>query len=150
MKREFLKGLNLEDAAIDAIMAEYGKDVNPLKDALSAMTGERDNLKAKLDAAAPWEEKYNTETAALRGQVAELQKTVAVRDARDKAAKETGVPVDLITGETEDACMAQAKALASWRGETPKYPSVPDSGETARVTGGTTRDQFSDWFTQKL
>jgi predicted nucleic acid-binding Zn-ribbon protein len=45
MNREFLKGLGLEDEAIDKIMAEHGKTVNKTKEDLTTVTTERDNLK---------------------------------------------------------------------------------------------------------
>lgn len=40
MKREFLKGLGLEQAAIDAIMAEHGTDAEGLKDQISTLIKE--------------------------------------------------------------------------------------------------------------
>ncbi len=50
MKRDFLKNLDLgegarlPDAAIDAIMAEHGKTVNPLQETITGLTGEKDTL----------------------------------------------------------------------------------------------------------
>lgn len=48
MKREFLKGLGLEQAAIDSIMAEYGTDVERLKDQITTLTGERNTAQEAL------------------------------------------------------------------------------------------------------
>lgn len=48
MNREFLKGLGLEDEAIDKIMAEHGKSINSTKQDLETVTTERDNLKTEL------------------------------------------------------------------------------------------------------
>ncbi|KYG28173.1 phage scaffolding protein [Alkalihalobacillus trypoxylicola] len=48
MKREFLKGLGLEDEVIDKVMAEHGSTVNKTKDDLQSVTTERDNLKGQL------------------------------------------------------------------------------------------------------
>lgn len=48
MNREFLKGLGLEDDAIDAIMKEHGKTVNSTKEQLDSVTIERDDLKGQL------------------------------------------------------------------------------------------------------
>ena len=56
MKRDFLKNLDLgdgaklPDAAIDAIMAEHGKTVNPLQDTINTLTGERDGAMIGTDA----------------------------------------------------------------------------------------------------
>lgn len=50
MKREFLKGLGLEQAAIDAIMAEYGSDVEGYKEQITDLTKERDTANESLKA----------------------------------------------------------------------------------------------------
>lgn len=49
MNREFLKGLGLEDEAIDKVMAEHGKTVNTTKQEVETLTNERDGLQATLD-----------------------------------------------------------------------------------------------------
>lgn len=49
MNREFLKGLGLEDEAIDKIMAEHGKTVNSTKEQLDTVTTDRDDLKTQLE-----------------------------------------------------------------------------------------------------
>lgn len=48
MNREFLKGLGLDDAAIDKVMAEHGKTVNTAKETLTTAQTERDTLKTQL------------------------------------------------------------------------------------------------------
>ncbi|MFC6290658.1 phage scaffolding protein [Levilactobacillus angrenensis] len=48
MKREFLKGLKLEDDQIDAIMAEHGKDVEASKSQLAELTTETESLKTQI------------------------------------------------------------------------------------------------------
>ena len=47
MKTEFLKGLGLEQDAIDKIMAENGKDVAAEKAKTTKVEGERDNYKKR-------------------------------------------------------------------------------------------------------
>lgn len=92
MKREFLEGLDLGEgagklpkSAVDAIMAEYGKDFAEKDNTISTLTTERDGLKAQLDEARTaiqsykdmdiegvkqsvkdWETKYNTDTQKLK------------------------------------------------------------------------------------
>ena len=57
MEREFLKNLDLGGGArlskdvIDAIMAEHGKTVNPLRKQVDDLTKERDGLKDRAEAA---------------------------------------------------------------------------------------------------
>ena len=48
MRTEFLKNLGLEQDAIDAIMAENGKDVNKVRTKLDAATEELDALRAQV------------------------------------------------------------------------------------------------------
>lgn len=48
MKREDLKALNLEDTAIDAIMALHGKGIETLKSNLTTAQGEVETLKTQL------------------------------------------------------------------------------------------------------
>ena len=86
------------------------------------------------------------EAESLKAKLAELQKKIETRDVRDKVSAETGVPVQLLTGETEEECKKQAEIAMAFRGTAPKYPSVPDGGEVHRPGAGTTREQFADWF----
>lgn len=57
MERDFLQNLDLGDgarlprSAIDAIMAEYGKTVQPLQRQITDLTRERDNLQTRADTA---------------------------------------------------------------------------------------------------
>lgn len=48
MKREFLKGLDLEDAVIDQIMDENGKDINKANDKIKTLETEVNNTKELL------------------------------------------------------------------------------------------------------
>ena len=106
MKREFLEGLDLGEgvklpkSAIDAIMDENGHDIEAKNNTITALTTERDGLQAQLDTArteiqsykdmdidgikaraSEWETKYNTDTQALKDQLAEAQYGFAVKDA---------------------------------------------------------------------
>lgn len=152
MNRDFLKGLDLgegaklPDAAVEAIMAEHGKAVTPLRDAVDTLTRERDTWKTQAEGAQDWKARYDADTADLRAKADALQKTIDIRDARDKVSAETGVPADLLTGEDEESCKQQAENMLKWRGTKPKYPDTGDGGEVRGNPGGTTRDQFAQWF----
>lgn len=103
MKRDFLKNLDigngakLSDAAIDAIMAEHGKTKQSLDNQITTLTTERDGYKGQLDtanetiksytdmdidgikkSASDWESKYNTDTQALKDQLADARYGFAV------------------------------------------------------------------------
>lgn len=95
-------------------------------------------------------QKAQEEAQKYKSQLDALTAANAARDARDKVAAETGVPASLLHGSTEEECKTEAEALLTFRGETPKYPSLRDGGEARNVSGGKTRDQFSDWFKENF
>lgn len=106
MKREFLESLDLGEgvklpkSAIDAIMAENGKDIEAKNNTITTLTTERDGLQAQLSAAkteiqsykdmdidgikakaSEWEAKYNQETQALKDQLGAAKYGFAVKEA---------------------------------------------------------------------
>ena len=106
MKREFLEGLDLGEgvklpkAAIDAIMAENGRDIEAKNNIITTLTTERDGLKTQLDTAndtiksykdvdvegikikvSEWETKYNEDTQALKDQLDAANYGFAVKGA---------------------------------------------------------------------
>jgi hypothetical protein len=88
--------------------------------------------------------------AELQAQLDALQKDIEARNARDKVSAETGVPANLLTGQTEEENRALADAIIKWRGPQQNYPTVPDGGTVNPFTGGTTRDQFESWAKANL
>lgn len=94
---------------------------------------------AKFDAA---EAAGKTELQKATEKAAELQKKIdemtaadARRTIREKVAKETGVPADLLSGDTEEACKAQAEKINAYAHPS-AYPAVPDAGELQQRAGG--------------
>lgn len=90
-------------------------------------------------------EKANEKTASLEAELTSLKRANEVREMREKVAKEKGVPVDLLTGDTEEECAAFADKLNAYK-KPGTYPNVKDGGEVKGNSGKTTRDQFADWF----
>lgn len=93
MKRDFLKGLGLEDEVIDQIMAEHGKTVNAIK-------GDADTLKASIGG-------KDTEIEGLKAQIAK-------RDADIEALKKSSGDVEAIRaqlGELQGKYTADTEAL---------------------------------------
>ena len=83
----------------------------------------------------------------LQKQVDELTAANTLRQLHSKVALETGVPAELLTGETEEACQTQAAAILKFA--KPGYPAVKDNGEPVRThSSSSTRDQFAEWFEQ--
>lgn len=111
-----------------------------------------DDLKAKAEKFDQIEEanktelqKANERADGLQAELDKLKNENAVRDLRTKVANETGVPVNCLTGNTEEECRAQAKAIAEFA-KPSAYPKVRDGGEVQHTTGGANRDKFKDWF----
>ena len=84
----------------------------------------------------------------LQNELDSIKKANTIREIRESVAKETGVPADLLTEATEDACKKQAKAILEF--STPKgYPAIRDGGEiTKKVGKRSTSDQFAEWAEQ--
>lgn len=76
-------------------------------DALKAKAEPLDTTKAQLDA---------------------LNKATTRSEMLNRVSSATGVPAELLTGETEEDCTAQAQAIMKFA--TPAYPRVQDGGTT--------------------
>lgn len=112
-----------------------------------------DELKAKADKYDQLEEANKSElqkaserVASLEAQLDLMKKTEEVRAMRDKVSTDTGIPANLLTGDTEEACIEQAKAIKEYA--TPAYPTVRDAGEVTGTSKADTRTQFAQWASQ--
>lgn len=85
---------------------------------------------------------------ALQNEVDALNKGNEIRTIREKVSSETGVPISLLTADTEDAMKAQADAIIAFA--KPKYPNVKDSGEFNGAQKASVEEQFAEWFNQSL
>lgn len=65
---------------------------------------------------------------ALQAKLDAMNKATELRNIREKVSKDTGVPTDLLSGDTEEACSDQAKAILAFA-KTGNYPKVKDGGE---------------------
>lgn len=137
-------------AEVDAIIGDRLKrerekyaDFDTLKDKAAKYDAAVESEKTELQKATELAESYKAQLDALK-------KAETVRQIRDKVATEKGIPVNLLTGETEDACTAQADALLAWHTpEVKPYPTVKDAGEVRNTSGGDNRSQFESWFNEK-
>lgn len=93
-----------------------------------------DDLKAKAAQVEAIEAAGQAELAKAQRRADELQKQLdgiaksdTLRNIRQTVAEQTGVPADLLTGETEADCKAQAQKILDF--VAPKYPELPDGGE---------------------
>ena len=81
----------------------------------------------------------------LQSQLDALNEQNAIRSTKEKVSSETGVPANLLTGNDEDTCRAQAEAIKAYAGAH-AYPTVKDGGEASKAQASSTADQFADWF----
>lgn len=114
--------------------------------------GDYDALKAKADKFDEIEEASKTElqkatekAKALQDELDAFKKAESLRTMREKVAHDTGVPVNLLTAESEDACKEQAKQILEFSRPS-GYPQVRDGGEVRTSGKKSTRDSFAEWF----
>ena len=95
-------------------------------------------------------QKVTERADALQKELDGMKKAESVRKIREEVSKETGIPVNLLNGDTKESCMAQAKAIAEYA-KPGSYPKVKDGGEPQRTgSGKATRDQFAEWLDENL
>lgn len=137
MKRDDITAL-FPDATkeqIDKLMAINGADINAAKGDLDAVKnqlttaqGEIETLKANSNADEL--EQARQLASSLQTELDGMKAKDALRQIREKVSKATKVPADLLTGETEEACTAQANSILEFA--KPTYPRVPDAGEVTK------------------
>jgi hypothetical protein len=80
----------------------------------------------------------------LQSELDQMKRADEIRTVREKVANEYGVPINLLSGESEEICTEQAKAILEFKQSTP-YPQIKDGGEIQNTVKGSTRQQFADW-----
>ena len=117
----------------------------------SEMMSKLDEYKAKAEKFDELEEANKTElqkaterAAQLESELNQIKKEASIKDVRNKVAKELGVPADLLTAETEDACKEQAKAILNFA-KPSSYPTIKDAGEVNNVGKPSPKQQFAEW-----
>ena len=135
---------------IDKLMGINGADVNAAKSEIgnlqTQLTAAQGELQKLKDGAGKPDELKDAKDAiaALQNELNGMKHAETVRQTREKVAGEKKIPANLLTGETEEACAAQAEAILAFA-KTSGYPAVPDGGEAKPGTGTATRDQFAKW-----
>lgn len=96
-------------------------------------------------------QKATEKAAKLEKQLNDLAHANEVQEIRIKVAEETGVPLELLTGEDEDSCKKQAEGIMKFAGMN-RYPNIKDGGEIDHKKQGnsSTRDKFAEWFANSL
>lgn len=94
-------------------------------------------------------QKAQEKAQALQTQLDALNQANEARAIREKVANEYKLPANLLTADSEDACIEQAKAIAEYA-KPGTYPNVRDAGEANSTGGGTTREQFANFINEQL
>ena len=157
MKRTDITALfpDATDEQINALMHLNGNDVNREKSKTEEAKKQLAEARAaieKLKESAPDPEaleKATKRVADLEAELNGVKSAEKLRVLREAISGDTGVPASLLTGETEDDCKAQAKAILEFARPT-AYPLIRDGGEIHTPSGKSTRDQFSDWLKDNL
>lgn len=155
MKRERLDELipGITKEQKDALMAEIGKDVEAAKasakseveDLNGQLKKAQDDLAAARTGGGEELKKAQTEIGKLQKELGDLKTANAARDIRTKVAKEKGLDPELLTGETEEDCTAQADRLLAYF-KVPAAPNLPNPGEPSGTPSKPdTAQQFAEW-----
>ena len=118
--------------------AKYA-DYEALKDKAAKYDAAEEASKTELEKA---QEKART----LQAKIDSMVKADRVRQIREKVAASKGIPVTLLSKETEEECIEQADAILNFA-KPGGYPKVKDGGEPQKPTGKqSTSEQFAEWM----
>ena len=121
-------------SSIQSQLETANEEIRRLKDGPTA-----EKLQAEID-------KANQ----LQKELDNFKQTDALRQMREKVAGEKGVPINLLNGDTEEACAKQADEILSFA-QGGSYPSVKDGGDPPKPsTKPSTGKQFAKWAEQLL
>lgn len=146
MKREDITALFPEATKeqIDKIMTLHGADIERAKSVSTDLQAQLTKATEELETLRGQAKELET-MKGLEAELNDLKASNALREMREKVAKETGVPANLITGDTEEDCTAWANKLKEYAKPT-TYPNVPNGGEPGGTgTAQTTAQQFEAW-----
>ena len=160
MKREQITELfpQATKEQIDKLMDLNGADINSAKGELDTLKGQlttaQGELKKLKESAGGQPDKLKEATeaiTALQTELAAMKQAETLRVMREKVSGEKKIPASLLTGETEEACNAQADAILAFaKSGSSGYPNLRDGGEANHQTQLKTRDQFAEWAEKQL
>ena len=115
------------------------------------LKGKAEKYDAAEEASKSELQKEQEKSASLQKQLEAFQRADNERKLKEKISQETGVPVSVLRGETEEDLRAQAEEILKiYKPEQTSYPIVRDGGETPKVKTATTAEQFAEWFNKSL
>jgi len=88
-----------------------------------------DRLKQIEDAAKSTEQRLAEQVAALQAQLKQMETAQQVQTWRAEVAAKTGLPADLLRGETLEELEAHAKAIQGYSRRITEQPPIPSEGQ---------------------
>ena len=110
-----------------ARQAEKYADYDDLKTKAAECDKQQEESKTEL-------QKAQEKSAKLQEKVDRMEKAGKIRDIRDKVSHDTGVPVELLTGEDEESCSKQAANILKFA-KGSKYPGVKEVKDEGKNKG---------------
>lgn len=94
--------------------------------------------------------KLQEESKKLKEELKSMKEAEQLRLTKEKIAKDSNIPLELLTEKTEEALLNQAAALANYIKQQPGYPVVKDGGEISGEHKATTSQLFSEYMVKVL
>ena len=117
-------------------------DYDALKEKAAKLDQIEEDAKSELQKAQEKAEK-------LQAELSTMKHAEEVRAIRESVSAQFGIPANLLSGETAEACTEQAKALLEFKSSAP-YPNIKDGGEIQNTIKGSPRQQFAEWANAAL
>ena len=129
--------LKREEEKIKAKYADYAD--------LQAKASKLDELEEANKSAL---EKANDRAAKLQAELDGIKQAAALREMREKIATDNNIPVELLTGATEEECTKQVETIKTLLNAQGIPTAVRDGGEVVNTGKLSTRTQFAQWAKQ--
>lgn len=132
----------LDSIVKDRLARERGKyaDYEELKAKATKFDEAEEANKSEL-------QKATEKAQALEAELNGMKQAESIREIREKVAKETGVPANMLTFSTEEECKQQAESILSFA-KPQGYPQVKDGGEVLNGNNGGAREAFKAFAQQ--
>lgn len=140
---------------IEKLMGINGADINSAKGDLAGLQGQLADAQKQIEKLQQGSGQSDQLAAAnkaiqdLQAELKGMKDAESLRQIRDKVAADKKVPANLLTGDTEEACAAQADSILAFAQST-GYPVIKDAGEVHTSSAPSVRDKFAEWAKDNL
>lgn len=113
-----------------------------------------EDLKAKAEKFAEWENAQKTEAQKAQERLEAAEKRAVeleLKATRAEVAASKGVPVELLSGSTQEELEATADALIKFKADSAQASyQAPNEGRGAGASGDSTADSFARFFEKQI